>query len=331
MQSTVKPLFASIIVPVYNAERWLKECIDSILAQSDRDFELILIDDGSSDHSGTILDSYAESDPERIRVIHQTNHGVSHARNTGISLARGEFLLFVDADDLVHPQLVEMLKTAETLTHSDCYYWNYLEFEDSVHFEPLQDHSFEIRPRDHLIADIFDANKNICGYLWNKAFRRLCTQDIRMDEDVLLQEDLLYVCRVLASNPSIACCKLDMPLYGYRQFLQSATHSPFSFSQLTTLSARDRMVKLLNNGSAAEKKAAAILAESLPLYICVINKKLLLKKISKRKQAFCMADKYWELYASYAKFDTWSVKEKLYYLLQKVCYKLRRMLYHIGR
>ncbi len=98
----------SIIVPVYNAEDYLRGCIASICAQTLKDWELILINDGSKDHSGAICDEFAEKDP-RIRVIHKENGGVSKARNTGLAQARGEYIGFVDADDTVVPEMFERL------------------------------------------------------------------------------------------------------------------------------------------------------------------------------------------------------------------------------
>ena len=101
----------SVIVPVYNVERYLWECLDSILTQTYRDFELILVDDGSTDASGTICDEYAARD-DRIRVIHQANQGQSAARNHGVEFAHGEWIHFVDSDDLIHPQMLEFLLRA---------------------------------------------------------------------------------------------------------------------------------------------------------------------------------------------------------------------------
>lgn len=90
----------SVIVPVYNTEKYLRRCIDSILAQTFTDFELLLVDDGSKDNSGTICDEYVEKDP-RVRVFHKENGGVTAARNMGIEEAKGEWLAFVDADDYI--------------------------------------------------------------------------------------------------------------------------------------------------------------------------------------------------------------------------------------
>ncbi len=101
----------SVIVPVYKVEPYLSRCIDSILSQTFTDFELILVDDGSPDNCGEICDEYAKKDT-RIHVIHQENGGLSVARNTGVAIAKGEWIHFVDSDDLIHPQMLEILYSA---------------------------------------------------------------------------------------------------------------------------------------------------------------------------------------------------------------------------
>lgn len=98
----------SIIVPIYNAERYLHRCIDSILAQTFQDFELILVDDGSTDNSGAICDKYANLD-KRVKVFHKGNGGVSSARNFGLNYADGDYLMFFDSDDYMKPEMCEIL------------------------------------------------------------------------------------------------------------------------------------------------------------------------------------------------------------------------------
>ena len=105
-QSTTPTI--SVIVPVYNAEKYLHRCIDSVLAQTYTDFELLLIDDGSKDQSGEICDEYAQKDA-RVRVFHQENGGVSSARNLGLDNAKGEWVTFVDSDDWAKPYYIEHL------------------------------------------------------------------------------------------------------------------------------------------------------------------------------------------------------------------------------
>lgn len=98
----------SVIVPVYNVEKYLHRCVDSILAQTFKETEIILVDDGSTDSSGAICDSYLEID-SRIRVIHKKNGGLSDARNVGIDSSRGDFLCFVDSDDFIAPEMLDTL------------------------------------------------------------------------------------------------------------------------------------------------------------------------------------------------------------------------------
>ena len=101
----------SVIVPVYRAEAYLHDCVDSILAQTFSDFELILVDDGSPDNCGAICDDYAARD-SRVRVIHQENQGQAAARNRALAVAKGDWVCFVDSDDDVHPQMLECLGQA---------------------------------------------------------------------------------------------------------------------------------------------------------------------------------------------------------------------------
>lgn len=108
----------SIIVPVYNVENVLHYCIDSILEQTYTDFELILVDDGSTDKSGIVCDEYAKTD-SRIRVFHNSNEGVSVARNCGIDNAKGEYICFVDSDDRLHAAFLEKMQKAMLLYSAD--------------------------------------------------------------------------------------------------------------------------------------------------------------------------------------------------------------------
>ncbi len=113
----MKP-FLSVIVPVYNVKQYLGKCIDSILAQSFKDYELILVDDGSDDQSGKICDEYAQKD-NRIIVCHKDNGGLSDARNTGIDLAKGEYLTFIDSDDYVDKNMFEQMSALAKKTDCD--------------------------------------------------------------------------------------------------------------------------------------------------------------------------------------------------------------------
>lgn len=119
MENAEKTPELSIIVPIYKVEKYLKECIQSILQQTFTDFELILVDDGSPDACPQMCDAIAEQD-SRVRVIHQKNGGLSAARNTGIEAARGNWLGFVDSDDFVAPDFYEKLYHAAVSAGADC-------------------------------------------------------------------------------------------------------------------------------------------------------------------------------------------------------------------
>ena len=102
----------SVVIPVYNSERYISRCLESVLGQTHRNIEVICVDDGSSDKSAEILDGYADANPSRVRVVHQSNAGVAVARNNGVALAQGAFLTFVDNDDWIDPDFVEKLVAA---------------------------------------------------------------------------------------------------------------------------------------------------------------------------------------------------------------------------
>lgn len=117
----------SVIVPIYNVENYLRECLDSVLAQTFSDWEMILVDDGSTDGSGKIADEYADLD-ERISVIHQENAGLSAARNTGIDAARGEYLYFLDSDDYILENALDIMYNSARKNHLDLVIFNGMDF-----------------------------------------------------------------------------------------------------------------------------------------------------------------------------------------------------------
>ena len=127
----------SVIVPVYRVEKYIRRCVESILAQGFRDYELILVDDGSPDCSGAICDEYAARDP-RIRVIHKENGGLSSARNAGIDVSSGEYLFFMDSDDIIHPDTLRILYECIGKTGAEISVGEFTRFseEDSITFLP---------------------------------------------------------------------------------------------------------------------------------------------------------------------------------------------------
>lgn len=126
----------SIIVPIYNVEEYIPKCIDSILAQTYSDFELILVDDGSPDNCGRICDDYAKGD-NRIKVVHKVNGGISSARNAGLEVAKGEWIMHVDGDDWIEPDMIESLIEAAQITGADMVIGDFVKYGPSAGYNKL--------------------------------------------------------------------------------------------------------------------------------------------------------------------------------------------------
>lgn len=166
----------SIIVPVYNVEKYLNKCVDSILNQTFRDFELILVDDGSPDKSGAICDQYAKKDT-RVRVIHKKNGGLSDARNAGIDVAKGKYLGFIDSDDYIAEDMYELLYTniiKEEANLSICGIYHVYEGK-----EPRKkSEKYMVLNRDEATVLIFHGNQ-ISDHAVNKLYSRSIFSELR--------------------------------------------------------------------------------------------------------------------------------------------------------
>lgn len=195
----------SIIVPVYNAEQYLHRCIDSILAQSHTDFELLLINDGSKDASGDICDEYAAKDT-RVRVFHKENGGVSSARNLGLDNAQGEYITFCDADDHVSEDWLAAYSEA-IANNVDLAIQGYYAIDGNNTVEKqLQPHSGNsIEAKRQLVVDLFA--QEVYYYLWVKLFRRnlLEAHHVRFDEQSVLGEDTQFISKYLEYAVSFKC------------------------------------------------------------------------------------------------------------------------------
>lgn len=230
----------SIIIPVYNAERYIKSCVDSILQQSSHDFELLLIDDGSSDGSGVICDDFAKAD-KRVRVLHKPNGGVSAARNLGIENARGEWMSFVDADDLVESGYVSDFLRMES--KADLTFFPHAIFSgDSIEKQYEMPDSYE-NERARIEASILHLKDNeqqfeFFGYTWNKFFRSdiIRANNIRFIPGLKFREDEFFTAQYCRYISSIAT--LSKPLYRYRKGTGGLTSHPMKsvdFLQLAEL------------------------------------------------------------------------------------------------
>lgn len=247
----------SIIVPVYNTERYLSRCIDSILGQSFRDFELLLIDDGSKDGSGAICDEYAVKDA-RVKVFHQENQGVSVARNVGLENASGEWIYFPDSDDVIMPGALEMMMhmVNERIDFVMCGYEVYDE-EGECTYAITTRRQCEMSKEDALMEMFASTDYRYQGYLWNKLFRASIIREnhlafvkgIKFNEDRLL--DVEYLC-LIQGNVAYT----TTPIY---QYTERSTGAMASLTQrfnpyfLTDLDAFEKMGKALRKSGVSAK------------------------------------------------------------------------------
>lgn len=195
----------SVIIPVYNAFGFIDNCIKSILNQEEKNFEILLIDDGSTDGSGEKCDNWSTKDA-RIRVFHKKNGGVSSARNTGLDNACGEWVAFIDADDEVSPQY---LSIPEELLGCDVILKSFIERTNESDLE------FRVSRAEYhgtkSIVRWFIRGRN--NALWDKVIRRDIIGDIRFDSTVSIGEDLLFFASVLPKISWIATCEYGNYIY----------------------------------------------------------------------------------------------------------------------
>lgn len=250
----------SIIIPVYNVEKYLSCCLDSVLAQDYTDYEAILVDDGSTDNSAAICDEYVRKD-NRFHVIHQTNGGLSHARNMGVNASNGDYLFFLDSDDCIHPKAIStMISLAQennaALVQMDIESVpeNFNNFTKNIdgdckvfHFDTI-DALYNIdRDNKQIVDDI----RLISLVVWTKLYRRNLFETLSFPENIKLHEDQMVAHRFIVQAGGIVLCRAS--LYFYRNRPNSLITEGWTIKRLTILDCyKDRVewVKKVTDKSA---------------------------------------------------------------------------------
>lgn len=265
----------SIVVPVYNVEKYLKKCLDSILAQSFRDFELLLINNGSTDGSEEICRVYVEKDV-RVQLISQSSRGVSYARNTGLEKFQGECIIFIDADDYIHVDMMAFLYKNLQASGADmatCGIYNVYRQGQFPQCDTIE----------HFICDNIEAfrlllvGKKIPGSLCNKLIKKDCVKGLRFPEGKLY-EDAFFHTALMQKVDKV--CVDTTPLYYYVHREGSITTKKFNVSSMDIVAAYENNIKVV------AKKFPSILKEAefklIWAYFVVLDRMLI-------------EDKYWEL------------------------------------
>ena len=206
----------SVVVPVYKVERYLPECIDSILAQSFTDFELILVDDGSPDNCGAMCDAYAEKD-SRVRVIHKENGGLSDARNKGIDQAKGQYITFIDSDDYIDTSYLQYLYESALDTGADIVHANHTSSADKMGGNGADRHNvvFKIKQFDRreAIKDFMLYHTQYAN-VWAKIYKVELFDGVRFPVGKLTEDEYTTYKLILKSQKVICLPKI---IYYYRK------------------------------------------------------------------------------------------------------------------
>lgn len=271
----------SIIVPVYNVEKYLSRCIDSILSQSFTDFELLLVDDGSKDNSGRICYEYAEKD-DRVRVFHKENGGVSSARNLGLDNAKGEWVYFVDSDDeLIGNGLKIMIdcicnEVDMILAGFEEYY------EDGCLNYSVHVRRSELMPPSESVQICYEKYSRYyryLGYLWVRLFRKKLIDDhkLRFDESITVKEDTLFIVQYLCNCPGKTLYTTE-PVYKYYRHSTSVMTSlwrKWDDRYVSSFYAVQKMLHSIELSFPKDKKLIKVAKEEeIDRYERIINKQM---------------------------------------------------------
>ncbi len=230
----LKPLI-SVIVPVYNVEKWLNKCVDSILAQTYKNIELILVDDGSPDRCGEICDEYAKKD-KRVRVIHKENARQGAARNSGLDIAKGDYIGFVDSDDYIAPDMYEVMLSRMTEHNADmavCGFYNispYRAVAGSTHDGVL------VMDNREAMKTYYSTNLIHCT-VWNKLYKSRLWEDLRFPEKIFREDEYVFY-RALANAEKVV--HIGEAKYYYTIREGSSEHGGFRLDFLISNESIDR-------------------------------------------------------------------------------------------
>ena len=234
----MQPLI-SVIIPVYKVEAYLTACVESVLAQTYQNFELILVDDGSPDNCPQMCDAFAARD-SRIRVIHKENGGLSSARNAGIDAAKGKYLAFLDSDDLWSPLFLERLYTAIEETDADFSVCLFRQFSETPAVLTPNESKTELLTQRQAFECFFNERNVTMVVAWNKLYRRYLFDAVRYPVGQI-HEDEAVIHEIIGGAKTVAW--VEEAHYHYRQAPGSITTSKFSLKRLDEMYAKEQRIR----------------------------------------------------------------------------------------
>lgn len=240
----------SIIIPLYNVEKYMNQCLQSVVDQTYKDLEIILVDDGSPDQSGAIADRWAKKDT-RIKVIHQENGGLSNARNTGLDNCHGEYIMFIDSDDIVSNDICQCL--LDLLNKNDAKIAiceaNHV-FNHEPHFSPSS--TVKIYNKNDAICEMW-YQRSFLPSAWGKLYDVKIFKNLRFTEGIIFEDiDIMHEAFYQADK----IVYTDAKLYGYMHHEDSITTKPFAKKDLIILDICQKLIDFSKDKNIKLQKAA---------------------------------------------------------------------------
>lgn len=271
----------SVIIPVYKVEDYLKKCLDSIIAQSYSNLEIILVDDGSPDNCPAICDEYSKLD-KRVKVIHKKNAGLSSARNAGIDIATGKYVVFIDGDDYIHKQMFEILHINMKENNADISICNFtkvvnLDYEDS----PVTSNSISVFSGAEAMGNLYGECYLPTVVAWNKLYKRSVFNDLRYPLGKF-HEDEFIIHRILDKAKLVVYT--DASLYYYVQRNDSIMGKSYNLNRLDYLLALEERMLFFK-----QKNYLPLYKKTLRAYLRAIIRQydLVRKYFPKEKAEIC--------------------------------------------
>ena len=236
MSDNMKELI-SIIVPFYNVESYLRQCLDSLVSQSYSNIEILLIDDGSTDKSGNIADEYAQRD-NRIRAFHQPNGGISAARNKGLDVMSGDYVMFVDGDDYVDKDYCKVALNLAIEKHVDIVSFGYCLFiEQNGFIERNATRNPRLLNKEEAILELIRRREVMNNFVWNKIFKSQLFRDVKFPEGQTFED--VAIMHLLFDQ--VTCVYLsDKVLYYYRRERRGSITTSYKFKSSKAI--HDRLI-----------------------------------------------------------------------------------------
>lgn len=259
----------SVIVPAYNIAPFIERCIKSILSQTYKDLQLIVVDDGSTDGTGEICDIISQTD-SRMLVLHKKNGGVSSARNAALQLATGKYISFIDGDDWIEPTLYEDAVNALKEHNAQCFM-----FEYAIDYANGEAHKHQVDLSKYGVINGEQAFQYSIGpenrFLWPKVYEKALAEGLLFNEQIILGEDTLYICDVIRRATKVVySCNI---YYHYFQRDGSAIQSSFNKKKLSGIVAYQKVVEIAENNKMSE--AIVVAKEALSNLAVQLAKRVL--------------------------------------------------------